>query len=88
MNLLTTNQCQKGMKVELINPDGHYTIGKTNPVKGSVFECTGTIIDIIGHEYALRVGWENGSTNSYKDNELALSNNKQSLQIGNYHSIW
>lgn len=94
MDLLTTNQCKKGMKVELINPDKHYKIGRTNPVKGSVFECAGTIVGYEAdydwtNKYAISVEWENGSTNSYKNNELGLSkDNEQSLQTDNYHSIW
>lgn len=42
------------------------------PVRGSKYECTGTIIEILprGDEYDVQVEWDNGHVNPYIINHL------------------
>lgn len=77
---LKVSGCDKGMRVVLINKG--YQPRKNNPVINTPYQCLGTII-IVFKDF-VRVLWDNESTNSYKDNDLALvENDKQYLDIWN-----
>lgn len=88
MHLLTKEQCKAGMKVELVAPDVHYVIGEANPVKGSIFECTGIITGAVLGNSPITVKWENGVCNGYKKNELLLVSDALEDDPGKYQSIW
>lgn len=79
-NLLTIQNSKISMEVELTNPNPSYRISKSNPVKGSRFECTGIITFV---DRYIEILWKNGSTNVYQNNELSLVNHANT-----YHSIW
>jgi len=56
-----------------------------NPVKGSLYECIGTIDtmeDCDNGDLNIRVDWDNGITNNYSDHDLEKAN------IMKYKSIW
>lgn len=80
LELLSTDQCEIGMEVQLVKPDPYYAINEKNPVKGSQYECTGVIYDL-GSGF-ISVKWKNGSTNTYKKDELS------SVKSIRYRSIW
>ena len=54
---------------------GCYSIGDSNPLKRTIFECQGTISRVYPSAQ-VDVEWDNGATNSYmcKDLEFAESN--------------
>lgn len=72
-----------GMLVLLKYPDPMYSIGKNNPKLGTKYECSGKITDI-GFYGNVRVRWDNGYENSYKDGELIIIDNP----IGFCEDIW
>lgn len=76
---LLVKDCKPGMEVYLTNPDSFYTINESNPVKDSKYSCTGIITEL---DSGIRVKWENGILNHYKDGELSL------VEATKYHSIW
>ncbi len=78
--LLSADQCEIGMEIQLVRPDPYYTINEKNPVKGSQYECTGIIHHLTSG--LINVKWKNGSTNTYKNYELSL------VKSIKYHSIW
>ena len=84
--MITSNNCKRGARVLLTNPDPNYNIGRINPVRGSGFECTGIITDCTGGthsgSYSIRVKWANGFVNSYKPNELTLVGHKEIIMEG------
>jgi hypothetical protein len=49
---------------------GSYTLGRSNPLKGSSYECQGTVVHSDG--FITRVLWDNGISNSYFGNNLEL----------------
>jgi hypothetical protein len=70
--MLKITECFLGMRVMLTNPNPSYTIYESNPAVGSRFECEGEITTI--DKDFVEVEWDNGSSNTYKNNELSLSN--------------
>lgn len=78
---LLAEQCRKGMKVYLVNPDSSYNIGRANPLKDSRFECPGIITSVCNE--TIYVDWANLTRNSYNDNELSLIED-----TAMYRSIW
>lgn len=83
MALVRVRDLKIGNKVVLIKPDAGYSIDPTNPLQGTKWACAGTIID---EDHALvHVRWDNGMTNSYKDNELAFA---EPPAEGRCESIW
>ena len=58
-------EIEEGERVRLRNADYHYTIGKSNPLIGTKFECEGVYTGD-----GEMVEWVNGYSNSYKDGEL------------------
>ena len=88
MNLLSRHQCKIGMEVELIDPKSCYPASRTNPTKGSVFECSGIIAGISCggddiNKHSISIDWKNGTKNCYRNHELSLLKD-----TGIYHSIW
>lgn len=81
---LKFSECSVGLKVKLSHPDAHYQIGPTNPAVGSDFECEGTIKHL--NKGNIMVLWSNGTSNSYKSNELQPVCDKN--YTGLYISIW
>jgi len=71
------------MVVVLTKPDPSYDIGRANPMQGTRYACKGVMVDAGGH--SCHVDWNNGHSNSYKDNELSLAEEPAS---GNCQSIW
>ena len=69
MKTLKCEELEVGMRVFLTKPDKTYTIGKSNPLFGSRWECLGTVRDRM--DGAAHVTWDNGHTNGYKDWELS-----------------
>jgi hypothetical protein len=59
------NEIAVGNKVKLVSPDPGYTIGTNNPAVGTKWECAGV------YRGNSHVEWENGSSNGYKNGELA-----------------
>jgi len=56
---------------------GIYSASNSNPLKGTVFECQGTITRAFTYGYA-DVTWDNGRVNSYTDNDLKIVGSKLS----------
>lgn len=79
MKTLKCKELRKGMRVLLSKPDEEYTIGKSNPLVGTEWECTGTIYTY--GNTSVTVDWDNGKHNSYKDNELSLSHEERCKSI-------
>lgn len=69
-----------GLRVVLTKPDTYYNIGANNPKVGTKWECVGTVIEQYSDE--VRVLWDNGHDNSYKDFELSMAIE------GRFRSIW
>jgi hypothetical protein len=89
--LLKISQCEIGMKVVLRRPDRGYDIGTRNPALGTEWECVGTVEYVDAYE--VTVDWENGTNNTYKDHELAVSyesdyNENEGKSSGSFISIW
>lgn len=81
--LLSKEECKLGMKVYLVKPDSFYVLNEKNPVKGSIYSCTGSIIKLDSDPgIGIKVKWKNGSSNYYKSGELSL------VKTAKYHSIW
>ncbi len=74
---------QVGDRVYFVeNKFARYTIKSANPLKGTEYECAGTVI---GFEYSYtRVRWDNGHENAYTDHTLAKTETMESHII----SIW
>lgn len=68
--LLNLKNSKEGMKVLLTHPDEDYVIGHSNPATGTKYECFG-IINSVGIG-SIRVIWDNGTSNTYKEDELSL----------------
>lgn len=49
-----------------------YTLQKNNPLWGSKYACVGTVYENKkeGSSYPLRVYWDNGTDNTYEENDL------------------
>ena len=77
---LTVENAECGMVVKLSHPDPAYSIGKSNPAVGSIYECTGVVANVTST--AIQVRWKNGLQNTYKKNELT------SIDTGLYIDIW
>lgn len=58
----------RGDRVVLTNADPDYSIGSSNPLVGTKFECAGV------YKGDGMVDWENGFSNGYKSRELTLVN--------------
>lgn len=71
-----------GTEVELTDPSPDYILNKKNPVRGGIYSCTGNIYKIL-NAHNVSVRWENGTTNSYRIQELSYA---KSMQM--YNSIW
>jgi len=71
-----------GTEVELTNPAPNYILNERNPVKGGMYFCTGNIYRIIDTS-SVSVRWENGTTNSYRIQELSYAKSMRT-----YNSIW
>lgn len=86
---LTTNNARIGDRVILANPNPRYFVSSANPVINTHFFCYGTITSMTRSR--ISVEWNNGSRNTYTDNELALSK-KEFITTGTenkkYISIW
>jgi len=80
METMKCKNLRKDMRVLLTKPDNNYEIGSANPVVGSKWECTGTVMDQSGGH--VHVIWDSGFSNGYKDNELSLDHD------GRCESIW
>lgn len=61
-----------GDRVKFVNNPYHYSIGGSNPIVGSKWECPGTVCGV--GDYTA-VNWDNGSYNDYKDGCLELLRN-------------
>lgn len=86
---LTVDNAKIGDKVVLANPNPRYSVGNTNPVINTHFFCRGTITNMTSSR--ISVEWDNGSRNSYMNNELALSKKGSvivEIENGKYTSIW
>ena len=68
---LTVNDAEIGQEVILVNPSPHYLIGGANPVVCSRYECCGIVSGIL--KSRISVKWDNGTRNTYKNNELTLA---------------
>ena len=85
MTLLKAKECKPGMVVLLTNPAPTYSIGPSNPLVGTPFECEGTVS--CASKSSIAVRWKNGGSNSYRDNELSLF--RYSLNYEGYFTdIW
>lgn len=80
MKTLKCHEVSRGMRVVLSNPDNDYNINETNPAVGTKWECCGSVYS--NGEGSMSVNWDNGCSNSYKDNELSVS------YEGRCKSIW
>jgi len=78
---LKCSECTIGLRVALVNPDPEYSIGYENPAYGTKFYCEGEVRDC-DHQN-INVVWDNESSNTYKDFELAMTGDK-----GRFISIW
>jgi hypothetical protein len=65
MLLTDGTHATKGTKVFLTNPSKTYTIGPTNPLRGTEWECEGVVTGNCS------VRWKNGSSNCYTDRQLS-----------------
>ena len=79
METIRCKDMRMGMRVILTRPDREYTIGFANPLFDTKWECVGTVDRYSGN--SARVCWDNGESNTYKDNEL-------SIYEGRCKSIW
>ena len=61
---------EKGDRVYYVS--GRHSIHSANPVKGSKYECVGTV-DTILSTYTISVKWDNGQGNVYSEDDLELS---------------
>ncbi len=71
MSTLRCEDCKKGMRVKLTDPDPDYSIGVNNPAVGSIHECSGVIRHVEGG--SINVAWDNERQNNYKNGELSSS---------------
>jgi hypothetical protein len=74
MSLLYKGDFQTNMRVVLVQPDTDYTINENNPLYGTQLQCEGVITDILYSGSGVRVAWDNGRRNCYKEGELAAVN--------------
>lgn len=58
----------------VIYVSGEYGDGESNPLKGTKFECGGYVREIKYN--SVYVNWDNGSSNTYKFNDLILEKRK------------
>ena len=81
-NLLLANgdNAKVGMRVLLVAPDPGYSIGPSNPLIGTKWECEGVINGAYGG--SIQVQWDNGKHNGYKNFELGI------IDSDKYISIW
>lgn len=68
-----------GDRVRFVNNCRNYTIGSSNPLVGTPYECEGTIeqAGLIG----VSVKWDNGTKNTYDVKTLALSEGHRVISI-------
>jgi hypothetical protein len=59
-----------GSRVWYFKVNPYYSLGLANPLKGTVFECAGTVTYL--HGKSVHVTWDNGTTNSYHSDYLSL----------------
>lgn len=64
MKLTCGKTAKKGMRVVLTKASKGYSIGESNPLVGTEWECTGKIVSVAS------VLWANGNLNCYRDGEL------------------
>jgi hypothetical protein len=69
--MLKVKECELRMKVLLTHPDPSYVISEINPLVGTQWECEGSVVRVA--EDHVDVLWKNGFSNSYKNNELSIS---------------
>jgi hypothetical protein len=54
--------------------ESSYSIGESNPVLGSQFECLGAVTNV--SRSSVQVLWDNGKSNTYNHDDLALVRGK------------
>ena len=67
---------------------GKHKAGKSDPLKGTKYECVGTIIFIHtdmspADDYPINVQWDNHRTNAYKEEDLTHATGKDALNDPN-----
>lgn len=65
-----------------LNEKSPYHPSKTNPKMGTMFECSGIIIDTNKSGGHIQVRWSNGTINSYLHPDLLMVEQQE------YNSIW
>ena len=78
----TSEQKLKVGDVVYLRKKTPFTPSKSNPTMGTMFECSGVVIDadtLFGH---VRVEWTNDKTNIYTHSDLIMAEHKE------YNSIW
>lgn len=64
-----------GMIVRLTNPNPRYILGPANPAEGTEWECLGEFVG------GSSVKWQNGTSNSYSNDELSVFHIPEGTQI-------
>ena len=71
---------------------GKHFLQESNPLKGSKFECEGTVTSpgTYSHErqFSIRVGWDNGTGNTYNDGDLELISTYNKLGCNNPNRVF
>ena len=91
--------CKLRRRVKLAFPDRLYILDEGNPAIGTRHECAGTIeffmkVFSVDDGIAVRVLWDNGSQNCYKEDELVYIGKDEDVLTrkiddrGEYISIW
>jgi hypothetical protein len=63
---------REGDRVFLISNKRGYSLGMSNPLVGTPFECEGTVVRA---RSGYRVDWDNGHSNSYAEGDLGAATN-------------
>lgn len=71
--MLSKNQCKLNTRVKFTSNEGGYSIGPSNPLAGSEWDCAGFIVEV-GGTNNLTVHWDNGTQNTYTRYDLSSIN--------------
>jgi len=62
---------------------GTHGVSSNNPLKGTLRELAGTVVEDDNGDFALRVRWDNGEHNTYQHKDMAYADDFESSDIIN-----
>lgn len=65
-----------------------YGVGRSNPVKGSEYECSGVVVSKDDNQGTIKVDWNNGTTNTYTEYTLSCCSRTSCRTSWHMKSIW